>query len=153
MQTMDKHQIIPQEFRTRKADEEIEKSFFVFCEKYKTKNEKKPNLNTWSGINLLEMIDTITDSHKKHDLLIGYDIMNRPNNYFLHPTVEYLKNIIKGKVDPKIRVALLESIYVSVSQIIEKYLENFQKNRPMFSQRFEEIENRYRGITRKFLNC
>ncbi|GEM_PF-5309295 len=79
--------------------------------------------------------------------------MNRTNNYFLHPTVEYLKNIIKGKVDPKIRVALLESIYVSVSQIIETYLENFQKNRPLFRQRFEEIENGYRGITRKFLNC
>ena len=42
MTTMDKHQTIPQEFRTKEADEEIEKSFNAFCEKYKTKNGKKP---------------------------------------------------------------------------------------------------------------
>jgi len=102
------------------------------------------------------MINTITNNYKKNDFLIGYDIMNRPNNQYLHPNVEYVRNIVKDeserKIDYKIRVAQLESIYVSSSQIIEKFLDNFQKNRPLLRKRFDNIENSYKAITKDFVN-
>jgi hypothetical protein len=156
MEAMNKNRSIPQEFRTEEMDKEIEKKFNSFLKNYRTKEGKPPRTDTWSGLSLPEMINTITNNYKKNDFLTGYDIMNRPNNQYLHPTVEYVKNIVKDElernVDYKIRVSQLESIYVSSSQIIEKFLDNFQKNRPLLRKRFDNIENSYKAITKDFIN-
>lgn len=59
-------------------DKQIQKGYDDFVSRYKT-GDKKLNLKTWSGKNLRQMIEDITDDEIKIDLLHRYRLMVRLN--------------------------------------------------------------------------
>ncbi len=152
LDTLKRFPEIPQEFRNEKDDSIIEDNYKIFLSRYKNGN-KKVNVNCWSGHDIPQMIEKISDEKKRNDLFRGYSLISKTNNQYVHPSIEYIKKITDEKyrkdvtdnTNNQMEVFLLESIIISVSQIIEIYLEHFQKNRQTFLDESHELEKRFRN--------
>lgn len=130
--------------RTDKRDEEIIEGRKEFIKRYGKETQ------TWSGKGLPDMIKTISDLETRNDLLKRYSLMVQMNNNFLHPTMQHFKSakrdFVSKEVDYKIRVTQLHSVSTSADLIIRKFLESFQKGRPDFRERLDEINESYSSI-------
>ncbi|HBR22284.1 MAG TPA: hypothetical protein DD713_06935 [Nitrospiraceae bacterium] len=128
---------------------EIKRDYDAFLTKY-SQDGKKPSLTTWSGKNLSDMIDTISDENCKNDLMKRYKFMISANNYFLHPTELSLRQSIlkyrESEISYKLRVKQIHSVLTSVDLIIHKYLEQFPKGRPAFKRELKDINNKHNKL-------
>jgi hypothetical protein len=142
---MNKYPLIPQSERTEQRDRDIENGYNHYKNKYKDV-KGKVNLKTWSGKTLPEMIKCVKDPKLCENLMTGYDIMNETNNLFLHLSNEYVRTVIKGEfegvTDYQMRYTQLSSLMLSADLIIKKYFIHFQKNRPAFRRKYDDIERR-----------
>jgi len=159
LDTMNKYPEIHQGFRTLEKDYMIQDEYNKYLSKY-YKNDKKRVILYWSGISLYQMINSILDDKKRDNLLRGYYWVDKINNQYIHPSYEYIKNVIDDEYVSSVKsddrykneLYLLEVIYISVFMIIEIYLEHFQKNRLLFRKRHNQLEMRFEEYLNLFQN-
>ena len=147
LHTMESISEIPQDVRTKEQDDKIQHDYSEYLKRYNMQKRER-GITNWSGFNLVEMIQRIPDDNRRNDLLKGYKLVPKIDNQYIHPSIEYLKNIVRDEYHDNLdrdlsEVRLLESIYLSTSKIIEIYLKHFQKNRMVFQRRADEIERRF----------
>ena len=149
LKTMKKYPSIPQSVRTEQKDADIEEGYNDFRNKYKDANEKI-NLSKWSGKTLPDMINCIKDAELRENLMTGYEIMNETNNRFLHLSYDYVRTVIEGEyervTDYQARYTQLSSLMVSADLTIKKYFIHFQKNRPAFKIKYDDIDKRHAQV-------
>ena len=105
----------------------------------------KKNIQYWSGKNIFEMIDTINDPEIKKKLLFLYELLLTKNNQYLHPSVNYLKDVLNKETDKFIsefNVMFIGSTLQLLDMIIHECLNLFPKGRPKFRTDLAEI---YKG--------
>lgn len=152
-QTMKTINDFPDDFSgitTPEQDKKIKEDYANFIAKY-TVSGKKPNINTWSGKNLKEMITAISNSEMRDALLKNYKFVTRMNNNFLHPGIQSqraaIRNYLKVDIDYIIRVMHLNSIHTFTGLIIKKLLEHFSKGRLEFVKRLDKINKAHDSIS------
>jgi hypothetical protein len=149
LRTMKNYPSIPQAVRTEQKDRDVEQGYTYFKNKYKDVNGKI-DPRTWSGKTLPDMIKCIKDKTLCENLMTGYDTMTETNNRFLHLSYDYVRTVIDGEykrvTDYQMRYTQLSSLMVSADLIIKKCFLHFQKNRPAFKIKYEDIEKRHDQI-------
>jgi hypothetical protein len=152
---------IPELFPFRNETEEInvQNDYNNYMSLYYNKKNSK-RIGKWSGLNLKEMINLITDERKRNHLLMRYNLMTQLNNQYVHPSIEYIKGIIReeyglndkyGEKD-QMAVYLLQSIYMSISMIISLYVEQFLINDHTIINKCYELEKRFRNIPSRIVS-
>ena len=149
--TLEIYRHIPEmsrDFGFEKHDSRIQSEYNQYKSRYKIKN----NVPNWSGYNLLDMINKISDEGKRNDLFNGFYLLTKNNNMYVHPSIKYIKNIIDEEYGDGFKhkdamlLSLLESVFVSVIHIKDIYLEHFQKNRQYFRNKCNELKTRHEKI-------
>jgi hypothetical protein len=130
----------------KEIQEELEQKYRNFIEKYKKEDGKKPNEQSWSGLNLFELIGELTDKTVKERLLTHYQIVVSINNSFLHPTIAHIRSALgdfySGEIDERIGILQIRTIVFLVGLMMDKFLLHFQKGRPAFRSRIDEVEKK-----------
>jgi len=125
------------------------------CKLFKEKYGKGGKLrdDTWSGLNLVQMIECLS-TQEKEELLQAYEIGIKISNSFLHPTRLSLRQAIEdfysGKIDYEIQLPAASLISGFSASIGYKYLTQFPKGRPKFTERLDAIRNKLESFISKY---
>ena len=114
----------------------------------------KPNRQSWSGLKIDKMIESLSSSDEKDKLLKHYQVAVYLNNQFLHPSILHIRSAFKAFFENKsnhhaIMLQVMTTLYLA-GYIVDKFLSEFQKGRPAFQTRVEatakkiiELEKEY----------
>jgi len=136
---------------TETNSEKVNKNCEDFKEKYARDGKLKDD--TWSGLNMVQMIESFSGSVKE-EFLQTYHIGIKISNSYLHPTRTSLRQAIEdfysGKIDYKFQLPATSFIAGLSLAIADKYLTQFSKGRPKFIERLEDIRTKLESFKSKY---
>lgn len=131
--------------------EEINQKCKLFKEKF-GKNGKLRD-DTWSGLHMVQMIESLS-GQEKEELLEAYEIGIKISNSYLHPTRFSLRQAIDDffseKIDYEIQLPAVSLIVGTSHAIAYKYLTQFPKGRPEFTEQLEDIRAKLEHFKDKY---
>jgi len=124
--------------------ETIRQRYGAFVERYREKQNKDPNIESWIGMNMGRMIDAMKNEETRQGIRVLYDIVARSNNFYLHPSWYYLKSAISETVKPdknyEETASQMTMIFLTACKVVTTFLEQFPKRRPEFLEKLGHIK-------------
>jgi hypothetical protein len=133
-----------------KIEAEVDQKIKEFREMNKSKEGRKINEISWSGLNMAQMIEALSDIELRKQLTKEYEIIIALNNNFLHASGFYVKLAIKDfyskKIDFRLFAGHVNTILSCTYMITEKTLNEFSKGRPAFKERMGKVFDRVANL-------
>jgi len=130
-------------------EQEVDQNYKNYIDKY-SRHGKKCNVESWSGITMKSMIESLLNDEIKGHLMKHYEIIINMFNNFLHPTklsAELaIEEFVKGEIDQTTGLWQVKTTIGLALLIIEKHLSLFQKDRPSFKDRIIKTTDKIHKI-------
>jgi hypothetical protein len=124
----------------------VDQQYKKFVDKY-YQGSKKSNINSWSGMKMPDMIESLSSQSDKENLLRHYRVAVNLNNTFLHPTGTFIRSassaFYQGKIDYNHILLQIATVLHLAGHVIDIFLSQFQKGRPAFQARVEAVGERF----------
>jgi hypothetical protein len=159
LEVIDKY---PQYFSKDAPGEQRRKEIIEAYEKYKADYktvEGKPDTTSWSGKKIPDLITSLQNKEMADGLMLLYKMVVQHNNMYLHPSWNYMVDVINSHVDRNVIekqcndrhliIGELMPIFQASSYIIRKAVDNFSKNRPAFLGKLDQLSTGFKSYMKQ----
>jgi len=142
--TMLRHPEGFENIRNEVKDQTVMTGYQNYLDKYELK--KRPQY--WSGKNPRQMIDRISDNKLQSLFLEDYELLNKIDNWQLHPSAYYVKIAIDDEEFNNkcygAKAAILSSMYQLTHRILSKFFYANEAYAIQFRDRLEDLLNMWK---------